>query len=358
MSELLKSFDSYNEFEKGSYFTLMFDCIASNLSFEIALEESKENIDKVLTLLDLENEDYDLILKNWNTEDSNNADFSLDFPYQFLFKSNTQKCLIWISLQYEKLDVDFLYDCNHAELEQYVINKNHKLRTALGMSRAPTFKVLTKDRAGFDTEDVRTEDISIDIDTNYNSDFKPEYYKITKAIQSKKSGLILLYGKPGTGKTTLIKGIISENNKANFIFVQNEFVNNLLDPDFISFLLRQRNSILIIEDAEKVITSRENLKEESVVSTILQLTDGLFSDYLNIKIICTFNTSLSKIDSALLRKGRIISKYEFKDLEINKTNELLSLLNFAKSDTPLPLAEIYNREDNNYTNLDINKIGF
>ncbi|KAB1160491.1 AAA family ATPase [Tenacibaculum aiptasiae] len=358
MSELLKAFDSYNEFEKSSYFTLMFNSIASTLSLEINLEESKENIEKVLQILNLKNGDYELVFKNWNTEDSNNADFSSDFPYQFLFKSISNKCIIWISLEYETLKIDFYYDCKDSNLEKYIINQNHKVRSELGMPKTPTFKVLTKDAGGFETEDVGTEKIELDIAKNYNSDFVTEYEKIQKAIKSKQSGLILLYGKPGTGKTTLIKGLISKNNKANFIFVQNEFVNNLLDPDFISFLLKQRNSILIIEDAEKVITSRENLKQESVVSTILQLTDGLFSDYLNIKIICTFNTSLSKIDNALLRKGRIISKYEFKDLEINKTNELLNSLNFENSNKALPLSEIYNQDEENYSNLKLKKIGF
>lgn len=97
----------------------------------------------------------------------------------------------------------------------------------------------------------------------------------------------------------------------------------MLHPDFISFLLKHQNAILIIEDAEKVLMSREQMNENSVVSTILQLTDGLFSDYLNIKIICTFNTSLDKIDKALLRKGRMIAYYEFKALIPEKANEIL-----------------------------------
>ncbi len=359
MSELLKAFDSYNEFERNSYFTLLYDSISSSLSLKVPVEESKENMDKVLKLINLTNHNYELVFKDWSTEDSSNADFNKDYTYQLLYKSINRKSTIWISLEDDTLSVDFLYDCKDSELEKWVIKMNHELRKEFGLSRTPTFKVLTKSHSNFQTEDVRTEEIKINLNDNYNDDFTKVFETIQESISSKKSGLILLYGEPGTGKTTYIKNLITKNHqKSNFIFVQNEFVNNLLDPDFISFLLKQRNSILIIEDAEKVITSRENLREESVVSTILQLTDGLFSDYLNIKIICTFNTNLSKIDTALLRKGRLISMYEFKKLSTQKTNKLLSKLGFESSDRELSLTDIFNSKDKSFNNIEKREIGF
>ncbi len=136
--------------------------------------------------------------------------------------------------------------------------------------------------------------------------------------------------------------MISKYNKKAFIFIQNEFIKDLLNPDFISFLLQNRNCILIIEDAEKVITTREYQSESSVVSTILQLTDGLFSDYLNIKIICTFNTNIERVDKALLRKGRMIANYEFKPLSKEKTNKLLKSWGYNSIDKEMALADIFN----------------
>ncbi len=359
MSELLKAFDSYNEFERSSYFTLLFNTLSSSISLEVPLEESKENINKVLKLINPSENDYELVFKNWNTEDASNADFQQDFPYQLLYKSIKKKSIIWISLEDDTLAINFLYDCKDASLEDWIIEMNHKLRNSFGLSRTPIFKVLTKNHSSFQTEDVRTEKTEMNLRENYNDDFIEVSNKIENSIFTKESGLILLYGSPGTGKTTYIKSLITKyHQKCNFIFIQNEFVNNLLDPDFISFLLKQRNSILIIEDAEKVITSRENLKEESVVSTILQLTDGLFSDYLNIKIICTFNTSLSKIDTALLRKGRMISMYEFKTLSIEKTNNVLQKLGANNSNEKLTLSDIYNNDNKSYSNIKKGKIGF
>ena len=63
------------------------------------------------------------------------------------------------------------------------------------------------------------------------------------------------------------------------------------------------SKILIIEDAERVISDRESNGSPAGVSNILNLTDGILGDCLNIQVIATFNMKREKIDQALLRKG-------------------------------------------------------
>lgn len=360
MSELLSAFDAYKDFAKTSYFTLCYNSLASNLSLLTPLASTKKNTDEVLAILDLKPDAYELVFKNWNTEDASNSDFSKDFAYQQLYKGLQSECIIWINCDNDMLEIDFLYNCTDVALEQWVVECNHLIRTKFGLERTATFNVLTRSHNSFDVSEVRTEDITIDVESLYNDDFKVVDDKIKKSVVAQQSGLILLYGTPGTGKTTYIKSLISEFKESNFIFVQNEFVQNLLDPDFIAFLLQQRNAILIIEDAEKVITSREHQNQGSVVSTILQLTDGLFSDYLNIKVICTFNSGISKIDSALLRKGRMIAMYEFKPLSVEKSNQLLSSVGVSGKDKEMTIADIFNHQDADFDNVSIGgkKIGF
>lgn len=358
MAELIDAFDSYSDFDKHSYYIICFDKIASILSLKTPLEESKEHMEAIVDTIDFKSNNIEVVFKNWNTEDAKNADFSKDFPYQYLLKSTTKKLMIWISLENDEINIEFFYDNSDLELEKWVIAMNHTLRTKFGLDRTPVFKVLSRDNHSFFTEDVRTEDFECDIQSLYNDDFSKVNDTIEASLAVEKAGLILLHGIPGTGKTSYIKSLISKHHKKNFIFIQNEFVNELLHPDFISFLLKNQNSILIIEDAEKVLTSREEKNENSVVSTILQLTDGLFSDYLNIKIICTFNTSINKIDTALLRKGRMIAYYEFKALTQQKANRLLSSLDHEASDTAMTLANIFNYENKNFKHTETRKIGF
>jgi len=166
------------------------------------------------------------------------------------------------------------------------------------------------------------------------------------------------HGESGTGKTSYIKHLISKYQNKEFIFIQNDFVKDLLKPSFIAFLLHNKNAVLIIEDAEKVVVSRENSGDDSVVSTILQLTDGLFSDFLNIKIICTFNTNIDRIDKALLRKGRMIAKYKFSPLSPEKTTALARKLGHENVTGSLTLADIFEYDKRAFNNSTKKAIGF
>lgn len=359
MNELIKVYDVYSDFERRPYFTLCFNNYPSVLKLDIPLKESKENMESVLQLLDLEHYKLTKVYQFWVTEDSKDSDFSKDYPYEYLFKSETSNLLVWVTLEYGTLIVEFLYDLNDNELEKWIIDTNHKLRVQFGEKKSPMFKVLSQSDRGFHTDEVKTSDFNeIDIAGLYNDDFNEIDEIIKESMKEIHSGLILLHGKPGTGKTTYIKHLMSVFNETVFIFIQNEFVKDLLNPAFISFLLKHKDSILVIEDAEKVISSRENISEDSVVSTILQLTDGLFSDFLNIKIICTFNTSIDKVDKALLRKGRMIAKYEFENLSVEKSNILLEKQGFEASDKELSLADIFGYHDKEFNNKEKKRLGF
>jgi hypothetical protein len=116
--------------------------------------------------------------------------------------------------------------------------------------------------------------------------------------------------------------------------------------------------ILIIEDAEKVVIPREHSSDDSVVSTILQLTDGLFSDFLNTKIICTFNTTIDRLDKALLRKGRMIAKYKFSALTPEKAAALARKLGHDHVTGSLTLADIFGLGKPGFSNMSQKAIGF
>ena len=249
MRDLHKAYDEYRDFHPKYYFTCLFDVLASTITLKLPLEASKENMLKVLDILGLSEKEYHLVSKKWSINEAGDAKLEEDYPNKLLYKGIESKTVIWIILKRGILVVDFHYDCQNLESEKKMVNMNAKLRKEFGLSTVPTFNVLIKEHGQFATEKVRTEKVETDLESNYNDDFIKINQKISDAIPSKESGLILLYGKPGTGKTTYIKSLISSHDKANFIFVQNEFVANLLDPDFISFLLKQ----IIISSAQKLV---------------------------------------------------------------------------------------------------------
>jgi len=126
----------------------------------------------------------------------------------------------------------------------------------------------------------------------------------------------------------------------------------------------QRDCILLIEDAEPLLESRSGGAADgrsTGISNLLNITDGILNDILGLMVIATFNIDIGKIDSALLRPGRLIARKEFKRMSELQTENLAAALGMEKPDIdlnkyPITLAEFYNnRKEKNillhsYTN--------
>jgi hypothetical protein len=360
---LASLFDGYSHHNNGfklfRYFTTCFGVLPSSIKIVLPVEGSKDVIHAILEHMGFERFSFVPVLKNWHTDDSKDAKMSDDYASEYVFKSEPGQMLIHFASQFQSILIHFLYSLDNVESEKWILETNHSLRSTYGSEKLPGFKVLVASDSGFYTEDVNTVDFRlIDIKELYNDDFTEVDSIIAQSLMKNEAGIILLHGDPGTGKTTYIKHLISKFQDKDFIFIQNDFVKDLLKPAFVSFLLNNKNAILIIEDAEKVVITRENASDDSVVSTILQLTDGLFSDFLNIKIICTFNTTIDRLDKALLRKGRMIAKYKFSALEPEKAAALARKLGHEDVTGSLTLADIFGLDRPAFNHATQKSIGF
>lgn len=221
------------------------------------------------------------------------------------------------------------------------------------------FLMIRQDNYGLSTTDAAYKFMPVKddrFDLYYGKQFP--YEKITKFVtEDDTDNLMLLHGDPGTGKSNFLKHLC-DRAKKDVIYIPPNMVSVLSAPTFVDFMLKNKNSILLIEDAEEILSKDRN----SATNNLLGMTDGFLKDAMNMKIICTFNKSIGDVDDALLRKGRLYLEYGFKKLSSEETNALGDFLelNIPASTDRMTLAEIFNFHHQN-TDQGINhrrKIGF
>lgn len=224
------------------------------------------------------------------------------------------------------------------------INKllNDKSLVEYSREKRPGLSVLVNSRTGLSIRYNKLQDVDIDFDTMYPSEFKIASNEIVKAVNDEnKAGLIILHGQPGTGKTNYLRWLTSQTER-RIVFIPPEMVTQLTSPGFVSFLMENKGLAFIVEDAESTLSPRMG-SEKSIVSTILNLTDGLLGDVLQCQFICTFNTELTNIDPALLRPGRLLVRQEFRNLTVEESNKYLeSVGSDVRVDKDSSLAELTN----------------
>ena len=230
------------------------------------------------------------------------------------------------------------------------------LHTVLGLIKSyktpnvikNTLYVVYKTEHGFQKKPFKVKKKKIDLGDNYNDDFPAVSEDIIRKLNNMdKTGLVILHGEPGTGKTTYIR-YLAGKLKRDIIFISPDMVHHITSPDFIPFLMDNSNAILIIEDAEPALQKREGDGRSGAVSNILNMTDGLLSDCLNISIVATFNTKMNNVDEALRRQGRLLREYQFDKLDVHKAQSLMDKTGKdVKVTEPMSLAEIYFYGDEN-----------
>lgn len=218
-----------------------------------------------------------------------------------------------------------------------------------------TVSYITHDNMGFNKTKIQVTNQEADLKKLYNDDLPDE--EIFAFLNGNQSGLLLLHGEAGTGKTSYIRNMMYRLKQHEFLVLDNSVFGYITDASFIKLLMSNKNSVIILEDCEEMLADR--VAGNSRIAALLNLSDGILGDSFRFKFICTFNTSVSQIDQALLRKGRMKMKYEFKKLCAEKTYALGQEIgkNIPK-DESLTLADIFNYGIDNGNKNVKKQIGF
>lgn len=158
--------------------------------------------------------------------------------------------------------------------------------------------------------------------------------------------LTIINGPPGTGKTHALQSIPCHVSGA-VVFVTPKFLQQLAEGCFFkrieSIKSRYDNTpvVMCVEDADECLAPRDGANLD-VVSSVLNLSDGMVGRQLDLRIVLTTNTGVDKFEEALLRPGRLSQIIEIGNLSNATANKIAKRLNYSETFIGRPtLAEVY-----------------
>ncbi|MFA6234561.1 MAG: AAA family ATPase [Bacteroidota bacterium] len=186
---------------------------------------------------------------------------------------------------------------------------------------------------------------------NYSPSVLSDFDKIVETLQSPNpfGRLVILDGPQGTGKSYMIRGLVKAipPKEASFLFIPASMVPSLSGPSLLTFLLdfnKGKKTILVVEDADEALVKRDG-SNDAQVSTLLNLTDGILGELLDIRVVCTTNRKLEDIDKAIRRNGRLACHSHLGVLSTEQSRSVYLRLAGALAENlptgPTALADIY-----------------
>ena len=365
---LLDSYES-GHLSCSALFTNLFNIFPDVYAFEL---KSDDKIDVNRITKDVIKEIFPNMLFTWSKATGNRITTSAiddvddnrdDENYMFIGNSYLESAINilttdFICCIFAKQIAFYYKGYSLEEIQNITENILQKLPTKILTNESAKISLICSDGRDYFTTESSIKRTDIDVSLNYNDDFKSEYDKLIEFLNSRESGLALLWGIAGTGKTSLIRHLIT-NYPKEYILIPPGMMPHMGSPEFVSFIIGHKNSVFILEDCEQLLVDRQFNQFNNGISTILNMSDGLLSDIFNLKFICTFNSEISAIDKALTRPGRCYCNYEFKPLNKDKVKKLAEVNNIDLPEIKdMVLADLFNNNFETKTEKENKKIGF
>ena len=182
------------------------------------------------------------------------------------------------------------------------------------------------------------------IESNYTSDVIIAAKQAIAEAEGATSGIIILNGDPGTGKSYLIRALLTELKKRHAVICTPpaRFLTN------VSMLVQATNatekaSIAVLEDIGDLLALDNVSRHLDETSNFLNLTDGLLSLLMDTIFVVSFNHDMAKINPALTRPGRCLGQITVSDLPSAQAKELVGPTSdgTVQMDRRYTLAEVY-----------------
>jgi len=238
---------------------------------------------------------------------------------------------------------------------QYVALRSKYLRRPKRRREPTVFHIIKETRFGVETEEVEVTwphpVREVDLELHYGSDFAGWALRLITTLQSHTSGITILRGEPGTGKTSFIRYLIQKLRRSHrFYYLPVNRSGMLTNADLVEFWVAENarhaksTKVVILEDAESLLIERGNDNRDQV-SNLLNVSDGLLGEFLRVHLICTVNCDIARLDPAITRNGRLLAYRNFRRLSAEEARKLaVARALELRPQESYTLADIYNQE--------------
>ena len=204
-----------------------------------------------------------------------------------------------------------------------------------------------------------------DLVLHYGDGFPEWEDALVEKLQARISGVTLLRGDPGTGKTSFIRHLISRLQATHcFFYLPVGLAQSLGSPDTVEFWARQNNqadrrrNVVILEDAESLLEERTD-GNRSMLEDFLNVSDGLMSEFLQLQVIATINCPVQKLDPAVTRAGRLLAYRNFSRMNRAQAQALALAKGLQiQEQEDFSIAEVYAGKPVAVGDLQPRKVGF
>ena len=316
--------------------------IQNNYSGSLFIEEMKKHSSQSTVVIEVAPSEQSIIL---NEKVFSKIDDNIYCSYVTIDKKSENSIVS---------DLVFYYsEKKYFEKIQNIIENLNSCLLTFCEEQINNLNTLSLGQNGVELEPLET---TIDLDCFelfYAKKTMKEINKVIKDIKKSKSGLSVLYGERGTGKSSFVNYLASKLDRI-VIFIPNNMIEATFNnSDFRKFLKRYDRPVIVIDDCEMMF-SEFFTKSNIFSNNLLQLVDGLLSETVEVNVVTIFNLrNENEIDHSLLECNNLLKIVEFEKLSNDEATELSEHLGHNKKiKTKSKLIDIIrNKDTNDYSSI-------
>lgn len=235
----------------------------------------------------------------------------------------------WCSyLKLEKDSGEFVIDnvCFYytdSEKIQEIVKNLESITISCESDLPENINILTFSNNSIDIEPLSLDEIGIS--EIHTKKLVKQINKVTKKISEEYSGITILRGKRGVGKTTISRYIAQNLELTTLIIPLNLVDLTINNPDFKNFLKKFGKCLIVIDDAE--YNYGFNKSKSFFSGNVLQFMETL---NLEVHFLMVFNCDEEyEIDSDLLESEYLIDEIEIDLVDSERATQLSKKLGFS-----------------------------